>query len=180
MESNVSLRDYFIARAPAEPQPWFTPVMPAQPDRVELPPDMTDEERNELKGWGDYYDTHELKCPRVRQFAERTLAYRIERAAWEEQFTKQRYLQWPAAWADGMMLARVQHGASAAQQMGDSGVPEALVNTLMEQVQVYASAWSLVGGPLDDGDGLERAEQEKRNLREMIAAGPALQLEQCN
>lgn len=39
---------------------------------------------------------------------------------------------------------------------------------LMEQVQVFASAWSLVGGPFDSGQALENAEEAKEELREMI------------
>lgn len=39
---------------------------------------------------------------------------------------------------------------------------------LMEQAQVFASAWSLVDGPFDDGHALEKAEDEKENLRDMI------------
>lgn len=39
---------------------------------------------------------------------------------------------------------------------------------LMEQAQVFASAWSLVGGPFDRGSALENAEEAKDDLREMI------------
>ncbi|WP_425221754.1 host nuclease inhibitor protein [Pseudomonas sp.] len=39
---------------------------------------------------------------------------------------------------------------------------------LMEQVQVYASAWALVGGPFDQGNALELAEEEKEATRDMI------------
>ncbi|MEJ6655072.1 MAG: host nuclease inhibitor protein [Pseudomonas sp.] len=39
---------------------------------------------------------------------------------------------------------------------------------LMEQAQVFASAWSLVGGPLDSGHALDNAEEAKDELREMI------------
>ena len=42
------------------------------------------------------------------------------------------------------------------------------IETLMEQAQVYASAWSLVGGPFDGGDQLEKANQEKHDLEEML------------
>ena len=42
------------------------------------------------------------------------------------------------------------------------------VNQLMEQAQVFASAWSLVGGKFDFGNALEEAEQAKSELREMI------------
>ncbi|MWK59396.1 host nuclease inhibitor protein [Pseudomonas otitidis] len=38
----------------------------------------------------------------------------------------------------------------------------------MEQAQVYASAWSLVGGPFDSGNQLQIAEEEKETLHEML------------
>lgn len=42
------------------------------------------------------------------------------------------------------------------------------VDTIMEQAQVFASAWSLVGGPFDQGDALENAKEAKAELREML------------
>lgn len=44
------------------------------------------------------------------------------------------------------------------------------INQIMEQAQVFASAWSLVGGRFDVGDGLELAEAEKLALRAMVEA----------
>jgi hypothetical protein len=44
------------------------------------------------------------------------------------------------------------------------------IEEIMEQAQVFASAWSLVGGVFDHGDALETAEQEKANLRALLAA----------
>lgn len=44
------------------------------------------------------------------------------------------------------------------------------IDTLMEQAQVFASAWSLVGGKFDSGDQLESAEDEKSLLEEMVEA----------
>jgi hypothetical protein len=44
------------------------------------------------------------------------------------------------------------------------------VDTIMEQAQVFASAWSLVNGPFDQGNALERAEQEKTILRNLLCA----------
>jgi ADP-ribose pyrophosphatase YjhB (NUDIX family) len=34
------------------------------------------------------------------------------------------------------------------------------INLIMDQAQVFASAWSLVGGPFDFGNALETAEEE--------------------
>lgn len=39
---------------------------------------------------------------------------------------------------------------------------------LMEQAQVFASAWSLVGGTFDQGDQLQVAEDEKARLEDML------------
>jgi hypothetical protein len=39
---------------------------------------------------------------------------------------------------------------------------------LMEQVQVYASAWSLVGGQFDQGNQLQVANDEKDRLEDML------------
>lgn len=39
---------------------------------------------------------------------------------------------------------------------------------IMEQAQVFASAWALVGGPFDDGDQLEAAELERDVLAAML------------
>lgn len=42
------------------------------------------------------------------------------------------------------------------------------LDSLMEQVQVFASSWSLVGGPFDNGDQMGQAKQEKADLRQML------------
>ncbi|MDU9399018.1 host nuclease inhibitor protein [Pseudomonas sp. zfem003] len=42
------------------------------------------------------------------------------------------------------------------------------IETIMDQAQVFASAWSLVGGPFDRGNQIQIAEQEKEALHEML------------
>jgi len=42
------------------------------------------------------------------------------------------------------------------------------IEKIMEQAQVFASAWSLVGGPFAQGDQLQLAEEEKERLEEML------------
>lgn len=42
------------------------------------------------------------------------------------------------------------------------------IDSLMEQAQVFASAWSLVGGVFDQGNQLQVAEEEKARLEEML------------
>jgi hypothetical protein len=74
-QTGMSLRDYFIAHAPAEPQSWFRPVMEtSRPVPVRVPgKDVLNE---------------------------------TAIAAWDREESKQRYLQWPTAWADAMIAAR--------------------------------------------------------------------------
>lgn len=43
-------------------------------------------------------------------------------------------------------------------------------DAIMEQAQVFASAWSLVGGRFDSGDGHDEALAEKEELRRIVVA----------
>ncbi|NMK45553.1 hypothetical protein [Achromobacter sp. Bel] len=43
------------------------------------------------------------------------------------------------------------------------------IDAIMEQAQVFASAWSFLGGPFDNGSGLETAERERTALRAMLS-----------
>jgi hypothetical protein len=69
----MSLRDYFIAHAPAEPQYWFVPEMPPQPDWI----------------------MEEGRCTNRQALDDH-----------EREYNKQRFVQWPAAWADEQIEAR--------------------------------------------------------------------------
>ncbi len=42
------------------------------------------------------------------------------------------------------------------------------ISSVMEQAQIFASAWALFGGPFDNGDALEHAEEAKEELRAML------------
>ena len=44
------------------------------------------------------------------------------------------------------------------------------VDELMEQAQIFASSWSLVGGFFDKGQMLSQAEEVKAELRQMLEA----------
>jgi hypothetical protein len=58
---------------------------------------------------------------------------------------------------------------------------ENLIQKLMEQAQVFASAWSLVDGPFDSGNAISDAEEAKAELegmlREAITTAPAQEVE---
>lgn len=74
----MTLRDYFIAHAPADPQPWFSPVLPEAPKgRIGADRKITSESREEFDAW-------KLEC------------------------VKQHFVQWPAAWADEILKARAK------------------------------------------------------------------------
>ncbi len=51
--------------------------------------------------------------------------------------------------------------------------PVEWADSAMEKAQVFASAWSLVGGRFDFGTALEDAERAKDELRQMLFAGAA-------
>lgn len=105
--AGMSLRDYFIAHAPAEPQTWFEPTIAPRPDAPVWPKDRTPEEGYELDGWNEgYLDIEDLTQPRIKSFAEAKKAYAKALPAWEATRTRERYIQWPAAWADAMLKAR--------------------------------------------------------------------------
>lgn len=42
------------------------------------------------------------------------------------------------------------------------------INAAMSQAQVFASAWSLVGGPFDSGDAMAHANEAKQELHDML------------
>jgi hypothetical protein len=104
----MSLLEYFMAHAPVEPQPWFQPAMPPEPPTVNLPSDMTPEEKREYQGWDEFLATKDLKCPRIRAYAEAVDASHALRREWNRDFEKQRYVQWPRAWAMEMLKERAR------------------------------------------------------------------------
>lgn len=103
---SVTLRDYFIAHAPAEPQPWFEPVMQERP-RVPHWADIDD-----LVARSDVRLAEEMETDPTtdfgRAFVEMQSMARADLEAWEKERRKQRYVQWPAAWADEQIRIRGQ------------------------------------------------------------------------
>ena len=70
MNTQTSTLEYFMAHAPAEPQDWFEPVMPTERPQFTNP------------GLAEQPD-HEVQ----------------EITNWNNERYKQRYIQWPLAWA---------------------------------------------------------------------------------
>jgi hypothetical protein len=105
----ITLRDYFIAHAPAEPQPWFQPVMPharpSVPDRFAIEDPGT--QADVFSAWAS--DTDPETDGGIEWMNEYNEAIAAGNA-WDAEQKKQRYVQWPAAWADEQLKLR---GAAA-------------------------------------------------------------------
>ena len=80
-------------------------------------------------------------------------------------------LFWPPQWlmdpatAPGEIKAHLQSLSKDQVALADAAVGE-----IMDQAQVYASSWSLVGGRFDGGNGIENANDEKSILRTMVTS----------
>lgn len=104
----MSLRDYFIAHAPNEPQPWFRPVMKPRPELMFLKA-APDSVKSELKydDYADYVNEGDMSSAALAWHLER-VSKKKETRRWDAELQKQTCLQWPAAWADEMLKARNQ------------------------------------------------------------------------
>lgn len=104
----LTLRDLLVMAAPPEPQPWFAPDMPQRPARPDTS-HLSDEERDQLEEGSAVTDTNESFVEFFVRYAEAEKAG----SAWDAEWERQRYLQWPGAWADGQLKLRAEReGAS--------------------------------------------------------------------
>lgn len=98
------LLHYFMTHAPAEPQPWFHPEIAPLPNKPIKPRDMTKVEAEECAAWNEHViNAEEIKSPRVQDYALAMEGYRLAKEEWERIMLKQRYVQWPRAWAQEML-----------------------------------------------------------------------------
>jgi hypothetical protein len=107
----MTLRDYFIAHAPSEPQPWFAPVLPPAetplPRFVDMYTDVTDEERGALNHFdADYMSVEDVEEERVRNYLFQKEEQHKRSRAYNAMAERERWVQWPAAWADAMLKAK--------------------------------------------------------------------------
>lgn len=89
MASQATLRDYFAIHAPQEPVEWFEPVMKnPKPEEVltDYQKELLSHERLNYRNW--CFENQE------------------DLIAWDAEYERQRYLQWPWAYADAMLKAR--------------------------------------------------------------------------
>ncbi len=109
-EVGMTLRDYFVAHAPEEPQTWFEPVMPPEPKLLYLDKHtLTDRELKEYEYFHEFFPCvkpEEIVSEKVRNYAVDAIAAKTAQAAWNVEAHKQRLIQWPGAWADAQLAAR--------------------------------------------------------------------------
>jgi hypothetical protein len=74
--------------------------------------------------------------------------------------------------SDGVKRIPLYTTPPAAQQE-----PVEWIDSVMEQAQVFASAWALVGSRFDSGNEMENAEEQKKALRAMLSTPPAATVE---
>ncbi len=100
LDRGMTLRDYFIAHAPAEPWPEFDPVMP-----IDRP----------LSRWA--YENAPADGPRFHSARAAEIHYQCsdeyvineaadEQNEWSSERNLQRRIQWPSYWADTQLKAR--------------------------------------------------------------------------
>lgn len=99
----MTLRDYFAAHAPADPQSWFQPAMPDKP-KAPGPKPVEFTTYNESKLQVEV-------SPAAKKWRELQDAY----DAWGAEYQRQLCIQWPYAWADAVLSTQEQAPATAAE-----------------------------------------------------------------
>lgn len=102
----MTLRDYFIAHAPAEPQDWFTPKMDFDCPLVPEWHHIQERELREEVRLCCLNDYDPDSAAGIEWFENRA-TIEDEHKNWQKDYRKQRQVQWPAAWADEMLNARL-------------------------------------------------------------------------
>ena len=103
----ASLRDYFIAHAPAEVPEWFLATMTWECPLVPSWDAMTLDQRNAVEQLDFYDDERDFPgraeaAEWVRKREEATKG----QEAWQAEFRRECTLQWPLYWADEMLKRR--------------------------------------------------------------------------
>lgn len=102
----MTLRDYFIAHAPAEPQKWFKPKMdfprPVLPVFTDIKDPVLRDELNRCLNLRRHPVTNE-----AIEWLDQRATIAAEQDTWDKEHDKRRYTYWPAAWADEMLNARL-------------------------------------------------------------------------
>ena len=90
-KGGLTKREYFVAHAPAEPAPWFNPVVaPFPPLAAHLRFCQSCKDGMVCDGTAN--------CQEITE-------WRKGNEKWAANFNKQKYIRWPIAWADEMIAA---------------------------------------------------------------------------
>jgi hypothetical protein len=102
----LTIREYFIAHAPSEPQSWFEPVLPSAAGMWQVP-DPSELNGQDKADWeSEKFDYEPDSCSdTLKDFMRRIDDAYDAKKAYENECKKQRYIQWPIAWADAMIEA---------------------------------------------------------------------------
>ena len=93
LSGGLTIREYFMSHAPAEPQPWFKPIMGTPRPASVLSDPLTG------KTFATWQDA-EQECG-----DDYVNAAQAEQDEWDYQKLVAKYAQWPAAWADAVLKA---------------------------------------------------------------------------
>lgn len=110
----MTLHDYFMAHAPAEPQRWFKPLLSSPKPQIDLETGLEWSEKdwpNDIRRWylGGLDDTAETltkKYPGCSNLIKELKEHMRAISAWYEYCEREHYIQWPAAWADAMIAEK--------------------------------------------------------------------------
>lgn len=103
----MSLRDYFIAHAPVEPQDWFKVAdLPAKPTAPVHPNDWTAQEREAIAGLREGFLKVDMVTGRALTYWLDKTVYEKALRAWGTECMRLRAVQWPGAWADAQLAER--------------------------------------------------------------------------
>lgn len=120
----VTVRDYFVAHAPAEPWPDFYPAMSGRPEQPPSTPVGNEGdapsayELDRLHAWrmDDFTPLPTSTKERFSCWMDAVRAYRKAVGEYEKERERQRRIQWPEYWADLRIARRNQHSNSPQSQ----------------------------------------------------------------
>lgn len=105
--SGLSRLDYFAAHAPAEPQSWFEPLISPKPEPPSddllngLPPLV----RQKAVDWRRDH-MHHTSIVGAEEFCSEWKLFWQAGEAWELEWRRERFVQWPYAWAEQVLRTR--------------------------------------------------------------------------
>lgn len=105
--NGMTLRDYFIAHAPAEVPEWFLATMTWECPLVPAWNALTLDQRNAVEQLDFYDDERDFpgRAEAVAWVQKRDEATKGQQA-WQAEFRRECTLQWPLYWADEMLKRR--------------------------------------------------------------------------